>query len=229
MTDLARAIGGRIRGEVGCCLTELNRLRQVKHTRLSISAAVGASALVVVLGNGVVLAGRRLGHDEWTTLFAVPVIGLAGAYFLRLRGWAWSDLGFSWLVTGAPRWLFWAALTLAGSCGAIGLVAGASVPPLNVVRLIVGTAIGEEIVHRSVVLGIWASTTVGRGWIVAANGLVFALWHVAGASDKCGFHWVEVAGPGALALVLLWARLRFRSVFAPAAFHTGGNMLDFLP
>ena len=36
-------------------------------------------------------------------------------------------------------------------------------------------------------------------------------------------------GPGVLALVLLWGRLRSRSIVAPAAFHSAPNMAEFLP
>ena len=218
--------------EIDQGLAELHRLRQLDGPRVPVAAALGASAFVMVFGNVVVLLGRRWFHAEWTTLVGVPALGLLGVLLLRLGGWTRHDLGFRWPVSDPrrplSRWLFRTALFLALGCAALAPFAGESVTLLEVGRLLVGTAIGEEVVHRSAVLAAWAGTSLGARWVVAANVLTFALWHLAGANNETGFRWSEVIGPGVLTLPLLWARLRFRSVLAPAAFHGAVNMTGTL-
>ncbi|MCA1702096.1 MAG: CPBP family intramembrane metalloprotease [Actinobacteria bacterium] len=151
----------------------------------------------------VVVAGRRWnGQSEWITLVGVPAIGLAGAAVLWRRGWSRRDLSFRWPAVDPPRWFAQGAVVLAvalaAASGIIAKISGEELPAVEVVRLLVGTAFGEEFVHRAVVLGVWASTTVRSRWVVVANMGTFALWHVAGASHRSGFRWWEVAGPGVL-------------------------------
>lgn len=209
-------------------------MRGVPHRPVPVVAAVGASVLVATLGNAVVVAGRRwTGQSEWITLVGVPAIGIAGAAVLLRRGWSRRDLGLRWLAVDPPRWFVHGGVALgfavAATSGVIGKITGEDLPIVEVLRLLVGTALGEELVHRSVVLGVWASTTVAGRWVVVANMGTFALWHVASATHRSGFRWWEVAGPGALALVLVWGRLRSRSIVAPASFHAAPNMAGFLP
>lgn len=231
MSRTRRAIFGGLGREIGRCLTELHRLERLDHVKVPVAAAIGASAIVAGLGNGVVLLGRRWCEQEWTTLVAVPVIGFAGASLLRLRGWSWRDLGFRRLVVHSParlaRGLFLAASCLAAASGVVGFLSW-ELTALEVVRTLVGTAVGEEIVHRSVILAAWVDTRLRAGWVVAANMITFALWHVAGANEGGRFAWMEVIGPGLLALPLLWARLRFQSVISPAAFHGAVNLTGSL-
>lgn len=229
-----RGIAAWIGREYQLCRSELDRLRALPHRSLSALGAVGASALVAAFGNAIVVSGRRWdGEGEWFTLLGVPAIGLAGAALLWRCGWTWRDLGFRWPVVDPPRWFTHGAVALAvtgaAASGVIGKIAGEDLPAVEVARLLVGTALGEELVHRSVVLGVWASTTVAGRWIVVANMGTFALWHLASATHQSGFRWWEVVGPGVLALVLLWGRLRSRSIVAPAAFHAAPNMTEFLP
>ncbi len=229
-----RGVVAWLQREYRLCRSELDRLRALPDRRVSVVGAVGASALVAVLGNAVVLAGRRWnGQSEWITLVGVPAIGLAGAAMLSRRGWTRRDLGFRWLSADPPTWFTHGAVTLAvlvaATSGVIGKIVGGDLPAVELVRLLVATALGEELVHRGVVLGVWASTTVVGRWVVVANMGTFALWHVASATHRSGFRWWEVAGPGVLATILLWGRLRSRSIVAPAAVHAAPNMTAFLP
>lgn len=220
--------------EYRLCRSELNRLGTLPSRPVSVVSAVGASALVAALGNAVVVAGRRWeGQSEWISLVGVPTIGLVGTAVLSRRGWSWRNLGFRWPTVDPPtRFTHGAvafAVAVAAASGVIGSIADEDQPAVEVVRLLVGTALGEELVHRGVVLGVWAMTTVARPWVVVANIGTFALWHLASATHQSGFRWWEVAGPGVLSLALLWGRLRSRSIVAPAAFHAAPNMTKFLP
>lgn len=205
---------------------ELDRLRTLDRRRVPIPAALVGSVFVVVLGNGVVLGGRQWCQPEWITLVGVPVIGLLGVFLMGQRGWQPSDLGLQglkWEPATACRWLVWLAVVLGVGSAAFALFRE-RISVLDAATLFIGTAIGEEIVHRGVVLGAWAATGIRAAWVVMASMITFALWHVAGANKKSGFKWFDVIGPAALALPLLWARLRFRSVLAAAAFHGAANM-----
>lgn len=223
-----RGVGRAAGFELEQCRAELDRLRLRAGARVPVGVAVGASALAVAWGNATVVAGRRLGHDEVLTLVAVPALAVVGVAALRRAGWTWHELGFRWPAADPPRaqplgWLVAASAVAVGGA-IVGLATGGSGTRLAVVRLLLGTAAGEEVVHRSVLLALWAATPARPGTVVAANLLAFAAWHVAAATHADGFRWWEVAVPAATAVLLLWARLRFRSVLAPVAFHAGGNM-----
>jgi hypothetical protein len=209
---------------------ELAHLQEPDPSRepVPLLAALVGSLVVAGLGNVVVLLGRRWCQADWTTLVGVPQIGALGIFFLCRRGWTRQDLGLQLpalsLVGPVSRGLLVTAVALALASAVLALLLRDHVTVLDVVRLLFATAIFEEVIHRGVVLGFWAGTGVSPPWIVLANMVTFALWHVAGAHDKDGFKILEVVGPGALAGPLLWARLRFRSVFAPAALHGVANM-----
>lgn len=212
--------------EQGACRVELAAIRS-GGPPTSIVGAVAWSLAAVAWGNAVVFAGRRFGHDQWVTLIAVPLFGLAGWWWLRRRGFRRQALGAQRPRTDhAP---FLTALTVtaagfAGICAIAGLATfGQELRGLRTIRTIVGTAFGEELIHRGVLLAVWASTGLA-GWQVAgANMIVFGTWHLAGAVCD-GFHPAGVIGPAALAVPLVWLRLRFRSIFAPIAFHAATNL-----
>lgn len=222
------AVRRAARFELEQCRAELDRLRVRAGVRVPVGVAVGVSALAVAWGNGTVVAGRRLGNDEIVTLVAVPALAIAGVAALRRAGWAWRELGFRWPSAERPRaqplgWLLAASAVAVGGA-IVGAATGGGDTRLAVVRLLVGTAAGEEVVHRGVLLALWAATPASAGAVVAANMVTFGAWHVAAATHADGFRWWELAVPAATAILLLWARLRFRSVLAPVAFHAGGNM-----
>lgn len=193
----------------------------------SVVGAVVWSLAAIGWGNGAVLAGRRFGHDQWFTLIAVPLFGLAGGWWLRRRGFPRQAIGLqrprsdqAGFLTG----LTVAAAVFAGLWAVAGLATfGQEMRGLRTIRTIVATAFGEELIHRGVLLAVWTST--GRTvWPVAgANMIAFGAWHLAGATGD-GFHPAEVVGPAAVALPLVWLRLRFHSIFAPMAFHAATNL-----
>lgn len=223
------------RRELTLCRSELERLQGLPHRPVPVVGAVGASAAIALLGNAVVVAGRHWdAQKEWITLVGVPATGATAAIILcRRGGWTARDLGWQLPKVERPRRFMQGTMAVgiavAAASGIVGRLSGEDVPVLEVARVLLGTALGEELIHRGVVLGVWASAPVAGRWVVAANMATFALWHVAGAIGASGFQVGEVAGPGALALILLWARLRSRSLAAPAAFHAASNMAQFLP
>jgi membrane protease YdiL (CAAX protease family) len=118
---------------------------------------------------------------------------------------------------------FWvvAAVTLATAL-LIGMVD--SPKRLQVVRLVIATAGGEEVLHRSALLAVWASTPVGPVVAAVVNAVAFGAWHVAGAWGKGHLGVLEVAVPTLGAFVFLWARLRYRSVAVPVILHLAINL-----
>ena len=220
------SIRGFVIREHDTCRAELAAIRR-DGSSTSVVAAVAWSLATIGWGNAVVLAGRRLGHDQWITLVAVPLFGLAGWWRLRGRRFGRRAIGVqlprpdhSPVLTG----LTVTAAVFAGICAIAGLATfGQDLRGLRTIRTIVGTAFGEELVHRGVLLAVWAGTGVKSWQVLAANMVVFGAWHVAGATGD-GFHPVEVVGPAALALPLAWLRLRFRSILAPMAFHAATNV-----
>ena len=222
---------GRMRryvaAEVRLLGTELDRLRR-DAPRTSVPVAAAATAAVVAYGNGVVWAGRRYGHREWITLVAVPALGAAGAIALRVRGWSAADMGIARPALPdrrLPRTLLFAGAVVVTGLAARVLLVGDGTRRLELARLVVGTAIGEELVHRGVVLALWSSAPVSRRVALAANVTAFGLWHVVGATKPDGFQPLDVLVPALVGGPLfLWARLRFRSVAAPATFHGATNI-----
>ena len=210
-------------GEMRCCRSELAALgRQTRSERLSVRSALAWSLATVMWGNGVVLAGRRYGADQWITLIGVPAFGGVGCWWLRRRGFSLSSIGLRAPFARNARWLT-RALHAVALVAAVATVAGLAtfshdMRGLRTIRTIVGTAFGEELIHRGVLLTMWASTGVPARAVVAMNMVVFGIWHVAGATGD-GFDPRQVFGPTVGAVLFVWLRLRFASVFAPMAAH----------
>jgi membrane protease YdiL (CAAX protease family) len=194
---------------------------------IPVAHALSWSVASIMWGNGVVAAGRRFGHDQWVTLVGVPLFGLAGWWWLARRGFRREAIGMQLpridharLLTG----LTVAAALFVGVCTAAGLAtSGQDMRALRTTRTLVGTAFGEELIHRGVLLALWANTRVSASAAVVANMVVFGAWHIAGATCH-GFHPWEVFGPLVGAIPLVWLRLRFRSIFAPMAVHAATNI-----
>jgi membrane protease YdiL (CAAX protease family) len=208
---------------------ELARLRR-EVPPVSLREAAAASALVVAYGNAVVIVGRQFDEPLLATTIGVPLLGAVGIGWLRRRGTSWHDLGFRFPhegVSSRARWILRCAATLAAGGVIARLVLGDAENRVDLLRLLIGTALGEEIVHRSVVLALWCGTRLPARLVVAANAIVFGLWHVAGAVKPGGFQPIDVVLSTAGTLLFLWSRLHFRSVVAPALLHTSTNILDF--
>ncbi|MGH9011271.1 MAG: CPBP family intramembrane glutamic endopeptidase [Acidimicrobiia bacterium] len=226
MLRSARSVRNRVVGEAGRCGDELAAIRAAGPSTSPIVAVVW-SAATVVWGNGVVGAGRAFGHDQMITLIAVPLFGLAGWGWLARRGFRREAIGIRFPRVDRAG-LLTVPTVVAAVVVALGTMAGLATSAhemrgLRTIRTIVGTAFGEELIHRGVLLTLWASTGV-RAWVVlAANMVGFGAWHVAGASCG-GFRPADVLWPTIGAVLFVWLRLRFRSIWAPVAVH-GLNVL----
>jgi membrane protease YdiL (CAAX protease family) len=219
--------------EVRRAAAELGKMAAEAPRRVSVPAALAVSGGVVIWGNGVVLVQRRLGGSagEVITLAAHPTAGLIALAILRLRGWHGSDLGLSPKAI-APRGRWGALLViLVAALSAFGFARGGMCREevtlrLSLVRLLVGTALGEELVHRGLMPAIWTATRSSPLGVLVANAATFGAWHVAGAWAK---PWpariVEVGVPTLLgAPLFLWARLRTGGVSAPTLLHAAVNL-----
>lgn len=218
-----------MRRELSLCRGELDRIRSLPHPLVSAPAAAAWSTVVVGFGNGVVTAGRKTGQHDLITLVAVPAAGAVSAGILRRVGWSAGGLGIRPVMGDRSAGLPWSIVGVATGLvigkGLYLVVTGDGATRLGVVRLVIGTAAGEELLHRGVVLGLWSATQVGNTSVLVANLAGFGLWHVAGAFRNGRIAWWELAGPAMLGLMLVWARLRFRSVLPAALLHAAGNLL----
>lgn len=195
---------------------------------MALPTAVLVTVLLVLWGNGVVLVGRRLGSPDRVTLVAHPALAIGLTVLLLKRGWRPSTLG---LQSPVPRPASGRLRVLLGIVAFGVLVASAGVlaldpsKRLSVVRLLVGTALGEEVLHRSALLAVWSSSSASPAVTTGANVAAFGAWHIAGAYHDGAFHLREVAMPAAVGtMVFLWARLRYRSVAAPVILHAATNL-----
>lgn len=206
--------------------------------RLPIIIPAVVSAVVVAWGNGLVVASRAIDGSggEVLTLVAQPLAGAALVLGCRLGGFTWRELGLVAPVRRDPdhrRWLrrfdrgLWTLLWLVAALVLVDLVVGfgrGGDLPLTIVRIVVGTAIGEELLHRSALLALW-SDAAGAGAALVANIVTFGAFHIAAANKSTGFRWGEVLGPAVLAVPLCIARWRTRSVASPMFGHAGFNGL----
>jgi membrane protease YdiL (CAAX protease family) len=229
MPRRTRSVEDWVFTEAGCCGDELAAIRAAGPSTSPVVAVIW-SAVAVVWGNGVVTAGRAFGHDQLATLVGVPLFGLAGWGWLARRGFRREAIGmrFPRVDRAGPLTV---PTAVAAVVVAVGTVAGLATSademrPLRTIRTIVGTAFGEELIHRGVLLTLWASTGARASVVLAANMVGFGAWHAAGASCG-GFRPAEVLWPTIGAALFVWLRLRFRSVWAPVTVH-GLNVLGVL-
>jgi membrane protease YdiL (CAAX protease family) len=218
--------------EVRRAAAELGKMAAEAPRRVSIPAALALSGGIAIWGNGVVLVQRRLGGaaGEVITLAVHPTAALIALAILRLRGWRGSDLGLSPRAL-APRGRWNALLVLVAALSAFGFARGGMCHQdvalrLSIVRLLLGTALGEELVHRGLMPAIWTATRSSPLGVLVANAATFGAWHVAGAWAK---PWpariAEIAVPTVLgAPLFLWARLRTGGVSAPTLLHAAINL-----
>jgi membrane protease YdiL (CAAX protease family) len=205
-----------------------------------VGLALAGTGGAVAFGNAVVLTSRAIGGNagEVVTTVAIPLFGAAGCVALRLAGWHRADLGLRAPSRRAVSSLWWPSIVLAAVMGGIAIAAaarggvtddGLSIR-VSVLRVVVGTALGEELVHRGVLLPLWASTGISPAGVALANGLGFGMWHVAAAYPK---GWLVVLGEvGATATlgaaVFLWARCRSCSVAGSGLLHLSTNLPGLL-
>ena len=216
-------------------LEEFARLRAAAPRPGSCGGALAASVALAAWGNGAVVASRWLGHSPLVALVGHPVLAASVLGGLVRQGWAAGDLG---LVPPRLRRSSGAALGVVGLAGLAVLVGvpaalvrggggdqrGPGGLGVELVRLLVGTAFGEEALFRGALLAAWAATPAPPRAVAAAHAASFGLWHVAAAWHDGRFHPVEVAVPAAGSCLFLWGRLRFGSLGVPWLLHAATNL-----
>ncbi len=222
---MRRGLAG-LRAEFNEVATELRRLAADRR-RVPLPVAGFVTVLLVLWGNGVVLVGRHLGASDEVTLAAHPLLALACTAILVQSGWRPGTLGFRRPLpepaSGQLRLLLGALVATSLTASAVVLALDPS-KRLEAIRLLLGTAAGEEILHRSVLLALWTSSSASPAATVWVSMAAFGLWHLAGSFHGDAFHPLEVAVPAVGTLVFLWARLRYRSVTAPIIVHIATNL-----
>lgn len=223
----------------GTASDELGRLIDFSPFVIKPLVALTATALVLALGNGLVVLTRRINKPsdtrkgETLTLVVLSATGAALLVALVALGWPARDLG---LAMPELRGLGWPATALVWAAGLVVVVFGviavkksssphdAAAPRLKLARLLLGTAFGEEALHRGFLLAIWCGTDTNSGRIVAVNAVGFGLWHVAGAIKGKRFRCCDVAVPALGALLFLWGRLATGSLLTPILLHAAINV-----
>lgn len=203
--------------------------------RVPVWLAVGITCGAVAWGNAVVLVQRRVGGDagELVTTVAHPMLGLAACAALLATGWRSADLG---LVPPSRRALGRlrrpaTVLALVAVGAAIATVVRGGIDDgvnarISILRLVIGTALGEELVHRGVLFPLWAATRRTPKLVVAANAVAFGAWHVASVAPTGWFGRLSgILGPATFGTALfLWGRSRSRSIVGPWLLHTMTNL-----
>jgi uncharacterized protein len=177
--------------------------------------ALGASRRDLGLARDRVMAGLRLGGLTLVPIAAAVAVGLA-------LPWTRDFFRDTAIVSAS----------------------GAEAAYTVLLRIPFGTALGEELIFRSALLGLYLQRH--RPWVAALLGsAVFGVWHVLptlntlgtnpGASATQGSALLQA---GAVALVVLatgvagmvfsWLRLRSGSIVAPWLTHTGFNAIGYL-
>lgn len=211
-------------------------------TRL-IAAVLAIAATWNVVGN-LWLPGAA--YIPANLLIAAVLIVIA-----RRAGLGWEQLGLARADLGRGVLIGLGAFVVIGVVIGLGLV----VPPLEevfkddsvgdasdfdrwfvpLVRIPLGTAVYEEVLFRSVLLGTLL-VTMRRTWhAVAVTSVLFGLWHIVPAIESSGDGALAVGGAvvGTVFITslggLLFGVLRTwsRSVVAPILAHTATNSLAF--
>lgn len=189
----------------------------------------------------------------WTYIPVMAGGGIAAVTIARRAGVSDADLGLSagWRRSGAI------GLALA-SLVAAGIAVGSVIPGLHdlyldqrtagigiggllyqtLLRIPLGTAVGEELMFRSALLGMGLRAW-GRSWAVLAGSLLFGVWHVLPTLDvveanesvssrPAGVVVVAaVLATAAVGIALAELRLRTRHVASVIVFHAVVNASAF--
>jgi membrane protease YdiL (CAAX protease family) len=197
--------------EIHAARCELDDMRGGAGPSFRIAQAATFSVLLAAWGSAIVLLGRHLDHPETVTLVAHPVLAVVLTIWLLARGATRESLGLR--LPRSPTRLHRQVLLAFAALG-LGLIVVALVrrPALSVARLVFGTAGGEEVLHRSVLLGVWSRTDATPRVVVAANAITFGAWHIGGAVGSGPRTVLEIAVPLLGAPLFCLLRLRLRSV-----------------
>lgn len=216
--------------------TEVESISRGPSPEVPVKVAIAVTGATVVWGNVVVMATRTLSgsRGEVVTTIAHPLFGAALCAAMRTARWRNSDLGLAipsraqLARLSRPATVIVVALTAAAASLFVldGEDEVGTSTRLSTLRLVIGTALGEELIHRGALLALWSSTGCSPRTVAVANGIAFGAWHLAGVKSQ---GWVgraaEVFGPaiGGTAL-FLWARCRSKSVAGSWALHLSTNL-----
>jgi membrane protease YdiL (CAAX protease family) len=203
--------------------------------RVSTPVAVGVTAGVVIAGNALVVLQRRAGGNLGGSLTTIvmPLLGTAGSVALIAAGWRRRDLGLAFQPRRDLAGLRRPASALAGTLSAASIATllrggrhdGIS-DGLTVVRVVVGTALGEELIHRGVLFALWAATGESTKTVAVANAVAFGAWHIMAATSETRHpRPARIVVPMVAGTALfLWARARSGSVFGSSLLHAATNL-----
>jgi membrane protease YdiL (CAAX protease family) len=218
---------------------ELHRLIGAAPLRLSEYVVIGLSVILVVGGNLVVVRSKKTAKErgpdagEIVTLVAIASGGVLCLAALLLWGWTADDLGIALPDFDRAGWLWTCVVVLAALIVVRGsFVAWSSAhqpgkpkPRIELVRLLGGTAPGEEAIHRGLSVAVWSAAVASPTPVVVANVAIFTLWHVVGAYKKNRLQWRELLVTAIGAVVFLGARLAFGSLLVPWLLHAASNLV----
>lgn len=171
--------------------------------------------------------------SELLTLWVHPAAASTATACLLVSGWSLVELGLA-----APRFdhtgvaaiiLVALIVTIVGIFGVWSMTrrlatTGDATLLLRVLRLLVGTALGEEVLFRSFLLAVWTATDASAMVSTVANMVTFGLWHVAGARGQGEIQVDEILVPAAGTLLFLWGRLLSSSIAIPWMLHAATNL-----
>ncbi len=208
-----------------------------------IAAVVAAIAVHDLLTNLAVPDGVT---PLWNVAFAASLVVVA-----RIVGVSWKELGLAGQDTGAGlRVVLVAFVVIAAVIGLLlavpatrGLFEDEAVRLddtserllMPLLRIPFGTAVSEELIFRSVLLGL-LMTRLRIGWAVIGSSLAFGLWHIVPATESGDGSTAAIAAvtAGTVAITVLgaaglaWLRLRARHVLAPMLAHTATNSIAYV-
>ena len=233
LTAFLRRAGSKWRN---CVQAEVKSISRGPSPEVPVSVAVALTGATIVWGNAVVLATRAMSggaRDVFTTV-THPLFGAALCASMRMNGWQSADMGLAMPsrveLFQLKQPLRYLGAALAAAVAALFILDGAdkegSSARLSTLRLVVGTAFGEELIHRGALFALWSSTGCSPQTVVVANGLAFGAWHLAGVRSQGRLGRAsEVFVPAIAGTALfLWGRCRSKSVAGSWALHLTTNL-----
>jgi membrane protease YdiL (CAAX protease family) len=203
------------------------RLRPARHRRVVFAVVLG---VLFAVAKGAYIRAHDLDAPDTLLLQAALVLTAVtvGAVAGRNRFPTAAGLRFPrpWRSAAPP-------LLLASVVGLAAAVALSEAGPSEAARIVLVTALGEEILFRGVIYGL--VVTVSTRAAVVVSSVTFGAWHVVDALEAAG---TDAPMLGSLALVagvvlvtslagaLVFAPLRRRTgaVYAPALVHAALNL-----
>lgn len=199
-----------------------------------------AATIAVLVGIGLAVAktayvlSRDAGAIESLVVIVALVIGVVAAVAIAARARPAAAAG----MTAPSHWRGRQGVTAALVAGLAVAVAISDAGPAVALRIVVATALAEEILFRGVVYGI--AERAGARFAAVVSSVAFGLWHVGdgwadAASDAGTIGRLAVVGAvigvTGIAGVLVFAPLRrvtgaiYASAIAHAAFNLTGTLL----